>query len=87
MVGGVFNFVPCAFISIFFNVYMYSTLKSPAIPPGVPKVHFGKQKASCGRAAQDPNPEDPDSMLGAAQGGVLAFGGEDPRRVHLLWES
>lgn len=51
------------------------------------KVHFGKQKASCGRAAQDPNPEDPDSMLGAAQGGVLAFGGEDPRRVHLLWES
>lgn len=43
MVGGVFNFVSCAFISIFFNVYMYSTLKSPAIPPGVPKVHFGKQ--------------------------------------------
>lgn len=42
MVGGVFNFVSCVFIS-FFNVYMYSTLKSPAIPPGVPKVHFGKQ--------------------------------------------
>lgn len=41
-------------------------------------MHFGEQKAGCGRAAQDPNPEDPDSMLGAAQGGVLAFGREAP---------
>ena len=33
----------CVYSQFFFNVYMYSTLKSPAVPPGVPKVHFGKQ--------------------------------------------
>ena len=41
-------------------------------------MRFGEQKAGCGGAAQDPNPEDPDSMLGAAQEGVLAFGREAP---------
>ena len=50
-------------------------------------MRFGEQKAKCGRAAQDPNPEDPDSMLGAPQGGFLAFGREAPRRVRLLRES